>query len=262
MCSEPMFEAKIDKAQTLKKIVEAVKELVTDAKFECTPSGVSLQAMDASHVSLVQLLLRADGFEDYRCDRNISLGMNLESLSKVLKCAGNEDTVTIRAEDDGDSVTFMFEAKNKVSDFELKLLDIEAETLGIPDTEYQAVVKMPSNEFQRICTNLTTWGDSVMIAAAKEGVKFSVKGDIGSGNIALKPGSSVDDEEGSTTTIDLNTEVTLTFALRKLVAFTKSTPLSPSVTLSLSADVPLVTEYQIGELGYIRFYLAPKIEED
>lgn len=69
-------------------------------------------------------------------------------------------------------------------------------------------------------------------------------------------------QEGAATTIDLTTDVTLTFALRKLVAFTKSTPLSAAVTLSLSSDVPLVTEYTIGELGYIRFYLAPKIEED
>lgn len=61
-----MFEAKISKAQTLKKIIDAIKELVTDAKFECTASGISLQAMDAAHVSLVALLLRADGFEIYR----------------------------------------------------------------------------------------------------------------------------------------------------------------------------------------------------
>jgi len=256
-----MFEAKIAQAATLKKIVEAIKELVTDAKFECTASGISLQAMDASHVSLVQLLLRADGFEEYRCDRNISLGMNLDSLSKVLKCAGNEDTVTIRAEDEGDSVTFIFESKNKISDFELKLMDIDAETLGIPDTEYQAIVKMPGNEFQRICTNLTQWGDSVLIAANKEGVKFSVSGDIGSGNIAIKPNADVD-KEGEGTTIELNEEVTLTFALRKLVAFTKATPLSLSVTLSMSSDVPLATEYTVGELGYIRFYLAPKIEDE
>jgi proliferating cell nuclear antigen len=38
----------------------------------------------------------------------------------------------------------------------------------------------------------------------------------------------------------LNEEVSLTFALQKLVAFTKATPLSPSVTLSMSSDVPLV----------------------
>jgi proliferating cell nuclear antigen len=63
-----MFEAKITKAQTLKRIIDAIKELVTDAKFECTASGISLQAMDAAHVSLVALLLRADGFEIYRYD--------------------------------------------------------------------------------------------------------------------------------------------------------------------------------------------------
>jgi hypothetical protein len=33
--------------------------------------------MDSSHVSLVALQLKAEGFELYRCDRNISLGLNL-----------------------------------------------------------------------------------------------------------------------------------------------------------------------------------------
>merc|ERR1712194_929939 len=49
-------------------------------------TGISLQAMDSSHVSLVGLLLRADGFDHFRCDRNISLGINLGSMGKVLKC--------------------------------------------------------------------------------------------------------------------------------------------------------------------------------
>jgi len=256
-----MFEAKVAKASTLKKIVEAIKELVTDAKFECTASGISLQAMDASHVSLVQLLLRADGFEDYRCDRNLALGMNLESLSKVLKCAGNEDTVTMRAEDDGDTVTFVFETKNKVSDFELKLMDIDAESLGIPDTKYQAIVRLPSGEFQRICTNLTQWGDSVIIAANKEGVKFSVSGEMGSGNVTIRQNADVDGE-GEGTTIDLTKDVTLNFALRKLVAFTKASPLSLSVVLSMSDDVPLAVEYKVTDMGYMRFYLAPKIDNE
>lgn len=108
-----MFEAILTKAVTLKKIIEAIKELVTDAKFECTASGISLQAMDNAHVSLVGLVLRSAGFESYRCDRNISLGLNLESLAKVLKAASNDDTVTIRAEDEGDTVTFTFTASSK-----------------------------------------------------------------------------------------------------------------------------------------------------
>jgi proliferating cell nuclear antigen len=104
----------------------------------------------------VSLLLRSDGFEHYRCDRNLSLGMNLNSMSKILKCAGNDDNLvlkvifffrgldkvlngTVQADEGSDTLTFVFESPSgdKVSDFELKLLDIQGESLGIPDTEYK-----------------------------------------------------------------------------------------------------------------------------
>lgn len=69
--------------------------------------------MDNSHVSLVSLNLRSDGFDKYRCDRNLSLGMNLANMAKILKCANNNDTVTIKAQDNADTVTFMFESQNQ-----------------------------------------------------------------------------------------------------------------------------------------------------
>lgn len=51
--------------------------------------------MDSSHVSLVSLLLRYDGFSPYRCDRNINLGMNITSMTKIMKCASNDDYITL-----------------------------------------------------------------------------------------------------------------------------------------------------------------------
>lgn len=84
-------------------------EKIQDANFDCSSTGIALQAMDSSHVSLVTLLLRSEGFEHYRCDRNVSLGINLGSMAKVLKCAGNDDSITLKADDEGDVVTFMFE---------------------------------------------------------------------------------------------------------------------------------------------------------
>eukprot|EP01123_Difflugia_compressa_P008185 TRINITY_DN2382_c0_g1_i1.p1 TRINITY_DN2382_c0_g1~~TRINITY_DN2382_c0_g1_i1.p1 ORF type:complete len:280 (+),score=49.93 TRINITY_DN2382_c0_g1_i1:74-841(+) len=254
-----MFEVKISKASILKKIVEAIKELINDAKFECTPSGMTLQAMDAAHVSLVALLLRADGFEEYRCDRNMSLGINLDSMSRVLKSASNDDTVIIKAQDDGDSVKFIFESKTKISNFELKLLDIDSDTLGIPDVEYKSIVKLPSSLFQRTCANLSAWGESVVIATSKNGIKFSVVGDMGSGDVMLKPSSDADDEG---VILESSDDISLTFAMKKLTAFTKATPLSSSVTLSMSDDIPLAVEYTCEELGYIRYYLAPKIDDE
>lgn len=115
--------------------------------------------MDSSHVSLCALKMRAEGFDHYRCDKNISLGVNTPNLSKILKCAGksflpvlttrvklfrisnwsdrrcyhnifktlthpslyfhqhsgNEDIVTIKSEEDTDTLSMMFESPSQVS---------------------------------------------------------------------------------------------------------------------------------------------------
>ncbi|XP_022911816.1 proliferating cell nuclear antigen [Onthophagus taurus] len=258
-----MFEARLLASATLKKVLEAVKDLLNDASFDCSDSGIQLQAMDNSHVSLVSLTLRADGFDKYRCDRNLTMGMNLASMTKILKCANNDDTVTIKAHDDADKVTFMFESKKheKIAEFDLKLMNLDQEHLGIPDTEFSCKIHMPSAEFARICRDLSQFGESVVISCTKEGVQFSAAGDIGSANIKLAQTNNIDNEEEQIT-IEMQEPVTLTFACKYLNSFTKATPLSAQVQLSMSDNVPLVVEYEIPDLGQIRYYLAPKIEDD
>merc|ERR1712142_435940 len=258
-----MFEARLVQGSLLKKVLEAIKDLLNEASWDCADTGIQLQAMDNSHVSLVSLNLRAEGFDKYRCDRNLIMGMNLTSMSKILKCAANDDIITMKAQDSADTVTFMFESPNqeKVSDYEMKLMNLDQEHLGIPETDYSCVIKMPSGEFARVCRDLSQFGESIVIACTKEGVKFSAAGDIGTANIKLAQTSSVDKEEEAVV-VDMQEPVTLTFACRYLNMFTKASPPSPQVSLSMSPDVPLVVEYNIGEIGHIRYYLAPKIEDD
>jgi proliferating cell nuclear antigen len=261
-----MFECTLPQGELFKKIIAAISDLVQDGNFMCDSHHISFQGMDSSHVSLVALSLRADGFQDYRCDREKTLGINFASLSKILKCMSSKDSLSLRAEDDGDTAMFIFESPNqgRISTFELKLMNIDAEQLGIPETDYKCVIRMPSSEFQRICRDLSAIGDSVIISATKEGVKFSVNGDIGSGDMTLKNSSTenVDSDDSENVLIELEEPVTQTFALRYLNNFTKASTLSKTVTLSLGPDVPLVTEYKIDNVGHLRYYLAPKIDDE
>lgn len=258
-----MFEARLVQGVILKKLLESFKDLVTEGNLDCSSTGVALQAMDSSHVSLVDVNLRAEGFDPYRCDRNITLGVNFSFLSKILKCAGNDDVVTLRSEDSADSLSLTFESQNqeKVADYEMKLMNIDMEHLGIPETDYDAVVRMPSHEFQRICRDLGQFGESVIISCTKDGIRFASQGDNLSGNVTLRQNACVDKEDEQVT-IELQEPVTLTFALRYLNFFTKATPLSNQVCLSMSKAIPLSVEYRIGDLGHIKYYLAPKIEEE
>jgi len=161
-----MLEARLEQADLLKKIVDAIKDLVQDCNFDCNDSGVALQAMDNSHVALVSMMLKAESFSPYRCDRNVALGLNLTSLTKVLRAAQNEDILTIKAEDAPDVLNLVFESSesDRLSEYDLKLMDIDQEHLGIPDTEYAATISMPSSEFSRICRDLMALSESGMSA--------------------------------------------------------------------------------------------------
>lgn len=78
----------------------------------------------------------------------------------------------------------------------MKLMDIDQEHLGIPDTQYDATITMSSAEFQRICRDLGALGESVKIEASKEGVRFSSEGEVGSGSVLLKQTAGTDRSGG------------------------------------------------------------------
>jgi proliferating cell nuclear antigen len=142
-------------------------------------------------------------------------------------------------------------------------MDIDTDHLGIPDTEYKTTVRMPSVEFQRIVRDLGVLGDTIQISVTKEGIRFSVSGDLGVGNVLVRATHGVggSDKEEKEVTIEMEEPVSLTFAMRYLNFFTKSTTLSPTVIISMSPDVPVVIEYPIEEIGHIKFYLAPKLDD-
>ncbi|KAK0464692.1 proliferating cell nuclear antigen, N-terminal domain-containing protein [Desarmillaria tabescens] len=188
-----MLEAKLQEASVLKKLLDAIKELVTDANFECNEEGINLQAMDNSHVALVAVLLEAPGFKRYRCDRPMPLGVNLASLTKVLKCAKDDDECTIKAADEADVLNLVYEAKHtdRIAEYDMKLMDIDSDTLGIPETDYDARVTMASTEFGRIVRDLSLLGESVRIEVSKEGVRFASDGEAANGSVLLKPTEGV-----------------------------------------------------------------------
>ncbi|EDW75974.1 uncharacterized protein Dwil_GK15224 [Drosophila willistoni] len=252
-----MFEARLGNTLLLKRIVDALREILSQSTLDCSDTGIQLQAMDDSHVSLVALTLKTECFEKYRCTRNVSLGLDLKSLAKVLKCASSDDSVTIKADDKADKVLFCFESegKERTADYELRLLNLDQDHLGIPDTDYSCVVHMPSIEFARICRDMSMFSESVTIACTKNSIKFSANGDMGVANIKLSETSKGD------VIINVDEPLSLSFAGRYLNTFTKATPLAEKVKIALAAEVPLLVEYPIEDYGYIRYYLAPKVDE-
>ena len=73
----------------------------------------------------MHLTLCSKDFLKYHCDHILAVCLNLVSISKILKCMGNNDIITLRAEDNRGTLVLRFEAPNleKVSDYGMKLMN-------------------------------------------------------------------------------------------------------------------------------------------
>lgn len=289
-----MLEAQVHQASLWKRLVDCINGMVGEANFDCNPGGLSILAMDSSHVALVHLLLRDDCFVKYQCERNSILGLNLASLTKVLKIVDGSDSLTIRHEEDGDAVTLTSEnaERTRKCEYQLKLLEIEAQSMGIPEMDYRSTVSLSSTEFAKIVHDMTVFGDTVTIAITREGVKFSSVGDVGQGYTFLQSGAGAagggpslrvksevkrENEEDSEVQnprksarvetaavgveVRMEEPITLSFSLRFMNIFAKGSTLSDRVTLKFAEEKPCLVEYSIDNVGYLRYYLAPKVNE-
>lgn len=257
-----MLEGKFDESSLLKKIVDSIKDCVKLCNFNCTEHGITVQAVDDSRVLLVSLLVGQQAFSEYRCDRDVTLGIDLESFSKIIKCANNDDYLTLLAQDSPDAVVAIFEDKTKerVSEYSLKLMNIDSEFLKIDDMDYDSVITMPSGEFAKIVRDLKTLSESLEITVTKESVKFSAEGDLGSGSVVLKPWTNLDRPEENVN-VHLDNPVSLTFGLKYLNDIIKATGLAGTITIKLADKTPALFEYKLDVGGYLRFYLAPKFDD-
>ena len=163
-----MFEAKLTEASVLKKIIEAIKDLVNDVNIDISNNGLSIQAMDSSHVALVSLNIPSDGFESFRADTAQALGINIANLSKVLKLAGNDDSLMLQADQDSSALKLTFEnAKSgRQTVYNMNLIQIDSEHLAIPDTEYASTVRIPSGEFSKICREFYSLSETLQVATS------------------------------------------------------------------------------------------------
>jgi DNA polymerase III sliding clamp (beta) subunit (PCNA family) len=111
--SEGMFEARLEEVSVFRKIIDSLKELVKMVNIEVNTKGLSIQAMDSCHVALVSLVLKEKAFTHYTCHKPLTLGLTIENVAKILKLAGNEDSMTLLCEDEPTALKFRFESKRK-----------------------------------------------------------------------------------------------------------------------------------------------------
>ena len=257
-----ILEIQTVQAAAFRILIEALKEILTDANFEFDSTGMKIVAMDSSHTVLVHLRLHSQNFETYNCNKDkLILGINLINLYKLMKIMGNNDTLSLKVEDEDQSMLHIIienSEKNTITKFKLNLMDLHEENIEVPPPSFESVITMPSIDFQKICRDMHNLADDIEIKSIGKQLIFACKGQF------AQQETSIGSSTNGLSFIQNNSDkiVQGIYALKHLVLFSKCTNLCTSVELYLKNDFPLIIKYIVASLGEIKLCLAPKFETD
>ena len=239
-------------ASSFKAAFEVLKDILNDVNIYFTSDGVRILTLDTARVALVDLELQADNFEEYECETPIIAGVNVTNTFKLLKTISNSDTLTMDIKDK-DSMEIFIENPTKKTNtkFKLKLLDIDEDHIEVPHIPVTITTIMPSIDFQRICRDMNNLASELNISRDTDRLVISCKGDFA-------------DQETIVTCPDkIDTVCNGVYSLKYLNIFTKATGMCSNVQLMHEEQNRfLILQYNVANLGEIKFYLATKVDQD
>lgn len=241
-------------ASAIRTLSEALKEVLIDVNIHFDQTGIKIMSMDGSKVTLVHLMLQADQFENFYCQEQTVIGVNMLSLFKLLKTIGNTDIVTLYIEkEDRHKLGIKIENKEKsiISSSKLRLLDLDEDIISIPDVEFDSVITMPCVDFQKYCRDLSIISESVTITSKGNVFTLFASGDFAEQEITIgetQSGLVISKKEA---------EVSGRFPLKYLNLFCKSSGLCSNIEIYLKAHYPLILVFNCASLGTLNFGLAP-----
>lgn len=252
-----VFEIKTIQSSIIKTLIEALKEILNDTVIEINNECIKIVTMDNSHIILVHLKLFAEKFEYYSCNRPISIGINMLNLYKIIKTVNNNDVLTLFVyENNLNQLGIKIEniEKNTKTTYFLNLLDLNNDQFEIPEVEFNSVITLPSNDFQKLMRDMNNIADYVEIKNVDNKFILTCQGDFCSQETVLSDNELVVISGKNNDIIQGN------FNLKYLVLFTKCTNLSNTVELYLKNDYPLIIKYTVASIGSIKLCLSPQTE--
>jgi proliferating cell nuclear antigen len=261
-----VLELKTTQSSIFKILIEALKEVVVEANLIFTSEKMKIAKTNVTETVLINVELKAENFAEsgfYKYNHNqeqLVVGINIMNLFKLLKTLNNDDILTFYIDDENMGVlNIRLENNSKatVTKYQLSLIDINEETIEIPQLEFDTIITYNATNFQKIIKDMSNLhAKHIDIKSYNKQLIFTGQGDFATQETTI--GEDTDDIK-----FNKNTDAIFQgkYLTSNLTSFTKCTNLCNNITMKLKNDFPLVITYTAGSLGRITLLIAPKNEE-
>lgn len=259
----------------LRDLIESIKDIVPNVTFIFSDEGVDMQSMDVNKVALVELFIPANSFTSYsnKDDENVTISVDLQSLSKTLKCVKADAVCRMTWRKGADELNMNFKSTNESFSFKLKLLNMQHQPLNIPVRDNDVSFTLPSDTYQNFTKDIAALASDVTINVTEETIGFDFRSDIGNGDWQVDFGENIKLH-------DFSEEVSQKFSIKYLQNFGRAVQNAGSTDMAMKGGEPIEIVCPLGKFnelirqeidvgddvddiypyGFLKFYLAPKTE--
>jgi len=273
-------------------IFQYAKNFTESLTLYFSKDKMHIQAMDKAHVCLLDLHIQSTWFDLYEYDEEVEslfVGVNNELLYKIINTKQEQQQIKIEYHDGEDLLNISFTEKQELTMveeekkgkkktkkekgkkkeapskkktsmfdkyFDMKTMDLDEQLLDIPDNEYSVDLILPTKMFVSLSQELSMFDDSVRVVCNQDNVELVAKGHTGT----MKVNMNIDDVLEYA--IEENISLDMIYSIQYFQMMCQFHKLSEKVALGFSEETPMMMKYELDETSFVRFYLAPKLDDN
>jgi len=251
-----MVVAKMSNPKVWKSCVGAMVNIIEEAAFKFTPEGVKMRAMDPSHVALVDFDLPASAFSEYEVKDQVTIGVNLLEMDRVLSRAKPDDELVIELDEKQNRLNFTFKGAS-TRRLNLSLINVKEADLREPKIQFTATVGLLAGILQDGLKDAEMVADKVRFEAKAGEFSMVAEGDKGTSELR------VGEKDKGMVKLEVGRPAGATFSSKYLSDMVKGASSGDTVSIGLGTDLPVQLDFPVaGDKGRLRFLLAPRIEAE
>lgn len=244
---DKVLEAKV---KDLQEINNLLLSLVSEAKFEFRREGLSVSAVDPSHVAMLTIEAHRDGFINYEVEKNIELGIEIDKLKEILKLVKKNETVRMLYKNNKLHILF-----NNLK-FAVNTMDVSYMKIPKVNANFENYVIIETEKFLkalRAAANISKISNSVTLSLTPEYFEITALGEAGEETQAFFNIDKVEE-------INCDKEIKAQYNNTLLYDFVSNIE-SDVITIFIDNNFPLKIDFEImSGFGKCNYLLAPILE--